>query len=67
MDAVDQALADAASEELDEEELKGYSDCDDEEEDKVFFKQSDLLYQPKSDQRNWLRKHGKSKYIDFDE
>ena len=49
MDAVDQALADAASEELDEEELKGYSDCDDEEEDKVFFKQSDLLYQPKSD------------------
>ena len=62
-DAVEQALA-AASEELNEEELKSEEE---EEDERVFFKQSELLYQPKSDQRNWLRKHGKAKYIDFDE
>ena len=26
-----------------------------------------IQYQPRSVERNWLRKHGKSKYIDFDE
>ena len=26
-----------------------------------------IQYRPKSDLRNWLRKHGKAKYIDFDE
>ena len=48
-----------------EDEFK--SDEEEQEHERVFFKQSDLLYQPKSDQRNWLRKHGKAKYIDFDD
>ena len=50
---------------MEEEELKG-SDEENEEE-RVFYKPSELLYQPKSDMRTWLRKHGKAKYIDFDE
>ena len=60
---MEEALA-IASEEMIEEELKSIEEQEDE---RVFFKQSELLYQPKSDQRNWLRKHGKGKYIDFDE
>lgn len=45
----------------DEEE----SDEDEDDGDLYPIKQADLLHQPESQIRNWLKLHGKSKYIDF--
>ena len=50
-----------------EDEKKEDNDDSDKEEIHVFYKSDDLIHQPKSAMRNWLRKTGKSKYIDFDE
>lgn len=60
-----------------QEEQDGQDDSDnegdeddeesDDENNNVFYKASELIYQPKSVVRQWLRKHGKGKYIDFDE
>jgi hypothetical protein len=33
----------------------------------IFIKGSDLIHQPESQLRNWLRKHGKHHCIDFSE
>lgn len=51
----------------DDDEDEGEEDDSDEEGHNVFYKAQELIYQPKSVERQWLRKHGKSKYIDFDE
>lgn len=50
--------------EADEDEEESGSDDDN---TRVFYKASELIHQPRSVERSWLRKHGKSKYIDFTE
>jgi len=50
--------------EADEDEEESGSD---DETSRVFYKASELIHQPRSVERSWLRKHGKSKYIDFTE
>jgi hypothetical protein len=49
----------------DEDEEDGESS--DDENQNVFYKSKELIFEPKSVQRKWLRSHGKSKFIDFDE
>jgi hypothetical protein len=45
----------------------GSSDGDeDDDEDGDGIGVEDLIYQPESNQRNWLKKHGKASYITFD-
>lgn len=51
--------------EADEDEEDG-SDSEDGN-TRVFYKQTELIHQPQSVLRQWLRKHGKDKYIDFTE
>ena len=51
----------------DEDEEKEDGDSDDDEEENVFYKPSELIYQSNYNQRKWLRKTGKDKYIDFNE
>ncbi len=41
------------------------SDNEEEEEDYAKFLQADLIYQPESELRQWLIKHGKSDFIVF--
>ena len=45
------------------------SDDDDEEddEDQINFKQEDLIFNPESIERKWLRTHGKEHCIDFED
>ena len=53
-----------------EKELTNKSDYESEEEEKdkgILLNSNDLIYQPESMQRNWLIKHGKRHYIDFEE
>jgi hypothetical protein len=40
---------------------------EDEEEDTGFYKSDDMLWQPGSNQRKWLKTRGKKKFIDFDD
>jgi len=41
------------------------SEEEEEEEDYAKFKQADLIYNPESELRQWLIKHGKSDFIIF--
>ena len=56
-----------------DQSAQGSSDSNEEDEDSddegynVFYKSAVLIHQPKGVERQWLRKHGKSKYIDFDD
>lgn len=48
------------------EESKDVSDSDDDDEEPDFDPKS-LVFQSKSVERQWLRNHGKQKYIDFED
>ena len=42
-------------------------ESEEDSDDDFLIKPSDLIYQPDSVQRNWLRKHGKGAMIDFED
>ena len=48
-------------------EESGSDDDEEDDEDQINFKQEDLIFNPESDQRKWLRTHGKSDFISFDD
>ena len=43
------------------------ADSSESDDDDCLIKPEDLIFQPDSVQRNWLRKHGKGSMIDFED